>query len=216
MEKSIAAVAVVLVIVIAIVGAYALSMDHAPINSSTSTAASTTSVAGSSSSLSTTVSPASTTIVANSVTTTIGNTNYVSGCTASAGFNCTNANMSTYGQLTFSLEQKSGATFTDVHLACGVLAANGSVVNASSWYALTNDGTLKSANFSGADMASGNLENIASLQCYNQTGRMASVAVGQSYQGAILIMYGNSSATSGATKLTTAVAAHINLNVAKG
>jgi hypothetical protein len=194
MDNMVIAAAVVVVLIVVLVAAYALMSNHTASHASSSSITSTVASKGNTSTIS-------------------QNVNYATGCTASPGYLCSAANISTYGQITISLTQNTNTTFYNLHAACGVLDLKGQLINASSWYAITNLGTAKPANFTGTTLASGSVENIAGLQCYNEMGMPVSIAAGETYQGTILFEYLNSSAaTGGSNPWINATVAAVNLN----
>lgn len=146
--------------------------------------------------------------------TNIGGTVLAPGCTGSTLFNCTNATITTSGELSLGLNSRSNSTLYDIHAAC--IAYNSTTdrpANASSWYAIDSLGTTKQANFTGTSMQPDGTENIANLQCYTASGNPASLGEGQDYQGLLLINYtSNSNPVDSSTVWTTAGAVAVDLN----
>ena len=115
----------------------------------------------------------------------------IHGCRGYNGFTCTNTTFTTYGLLSFSFV--SPTSIYDVHLAC-TSSPSSSPANLSAWETLMSDGTFKSRNFSGTYVQQGGIENIAGLQCYNETGgKISSIKNGSIQDGYLLISYAKSS-----------------------
>ena len=115
----------------------------------------------------------------------------IHGCIGYNGFTCTNTTFTTYGLLSFSFV--SPTPIYDVHLAC-TSSPSSSPANVSAWKALMSDGTFKSRNFSGTYVQQGGIENIAGLQCYNETGmKINNIKNGSIQDGYLLISYAKSS-----------------------
>ncbi len=195
MEKSIIAGAVIVIIAIIIVAAYALTYQPAGQQQATSIAATTPS--------------------GNNSTglTNTGAAALASGCTGSSAFGCANASITASGQLSLSLASRSAATLYNIHVAC--IAYNSSTdrpSNVSSWYALASIGTTRPANFTGTSVGPYGTENIASLQCYTASGKPASLAPGQAYEGLVLVNYTpTDNPVSQGVPWQTAGAAEVNL-----
>jgi hypothetical protein len=194
MEKKMLAGAIVVIIVIVVAAAYALSMSG---KASVSTTVPTT-IQAPSSTPSTTLLPS---------------TAFAAGCTTMTGFSCYNASITTYGQVSLSLLQKTNMTFYNVHVACiATGSASSKPVNGSSWYALSSVGTTKPSNFSGTTIYSGTVENMASLQCYNSAGMPFSTNGVQTFGGIVLLNYtASTAAVSSNNPWVTDVVATLNL-----
>ncbi|MDE1865108.1 MAG: hypothetical protein KGH94_00505 [Candidatus Micrarchaeota archaeon] len=194
METKGIAIAIIVIIAVIIVAAYALTMQHKPASGTTIS----TTVAQNTGGNTSTVTPS---------------TAFLAGCTPGNGFSCTNSSITTYGQLSVSLVENVNTTLYNVHVAC--ISAGSSTerpVNGSSWYALSSLGTTKPSNFSGTTIYSGAQENIANLQCYTASGNTLSTNGSQNFGGLLLLNY---TATSGIVNSSnpwiTSVAATLNL-----
>jgi hypothetical protein len=199
METKMIAAAIIVIIIIAIVAAFAAMYHPASVTATT---------------VPTTVPPSGGSANASIGLTNTGGAPLASGCTASSVFGCTNASITTSGQLSLSLTSMLNTTMYDIHIACiDYTSSTNRPANMSSWYALDNLGTTKPYNFTGTSVQPGGTENIASLQCYAPSGSPASLSAGQAYEGLILVNYTGSSGIVGSgTGWTTAGAAAVNLN----
>lgn len=140
-----------------------------------------------------------------------GNMFYPSGCQGLNGYNCSNANISTDGLLSFSIAQNVSQTISNIHVACvATVNATGQPTNASAWRAIANDGTLKPGNYSGTALEEGESQNVESLQCYDQLGNpLVSMNINQRYIGLLLINYTYSALNSSQWIITKAASINV-------
>lgn len=138
----------------------------------------------------------------------------IGNCAGVGTFSCRNSNITTSGLLSLSLVSGTSSPLYNIHMACIALNSSSKLpANASSWYSLSNLGTPKPSNFTGTSLHPLEIENVASLQCYDGSGSPVSLAPGQIYKGVVLIKYTSTSAPiNSSTKWATIAVAGVNLN----
>lgn len=100
-------------------------------------------------------------------------------------FNCTDASITSGGQLSFAFNQLyPGTTYFDVKVAC-TTNVDGFAPSTAEFYSTTSSGAVGAHTLTGVEQPGRGLVKVDGLQCYNSVGDDVSVSPGQPVTGAI-------------------------------